>query len=468
MDRQTIPTDPVLEAFARVRAQRGAQPLFASPARAWTAEDLGGSAERLAVRIAESPLPPGRLVGLAAPSGPGFVAGYLALRSLGLVPVLCDSSEPTPDRLAALDRLGVAAFLWTDSGWPEPDSWVVSRRAPAIERELAPETGAIKLSSGSTGAPRGIAVSSEALLADDAQLAATMGLAAEDRCLVAVPYSHSYGFSSLVLPALVRGSLQVLAEGRGPFAALEAARALSATFFPTVPAFLNALVRLRAAPEWPVSIRLAISAGAPLAPETAAAFRERYGFPVHVFYGASECGGICYDRAGDAAERGTVGTAVDGVALEIDPESGRLRVRSAAVAEGYIPEPAPELAEGAFLTGDLARRRGQEIELAGRADDLVIVRGRNVDPREIERTLSELPGVREVCVLGVEGPDGPRSVLRAVVATPDGALGYREVVDWCRARLAEHKVPRSVVLVAELPRTDRGKLDRSALLALAE
>ena len=107
------------------------------------------------------------------------------------------------------------------------------------------------------------------------------------------------------------------------------------------------------------------------------------------------------------------------------------------------------------------------VRLLGRADDLVIVRGRNVDPREVERVLKTMPGVEDACVLGVDGPDGPRSILRAVVAAPSTALDYAQVVTFCRTHLAEHKVPRSVILVPDLPRTDRGKIDRAALAALA-
>ncbi|HBL30494.1 MAG TPA: long-chain fatty acid--CoA ligase, partial [Acidobacteria bacterium] len=66
-------------------------------------------------------------------------------------------------------------------------------------------------------------------------------------------------------------------------------------------------------PRRPAALRLVLTAGALLGAATAARFREAFGLPVHVFYGASECGGICYDRTGDAAERGTVGTPVDGV-----------------------------------------------------------------------------------------------------------------------------------------------------------
>ncbi|HLF57296.1 MAG TPA: fatty acid--CoA ligase family protein, partial [Thermoanaerobaculia bacterium] len=209
------------------------------------------------------------------------------------------------------------------------------------------------------------------------------------------------------------------------------------------------------------------SAGAPLAPAVARELRLRTARPVHAFYGASECGGIAYDRAGDAAERGTVGTAVDGVALALDDASGRLIVRSPAVAERYLPEPARELGDGAFTTGDLATIENGEVRLHGRADDWVIVRGKNVNPREVESVLREIPGVDDASVFGVDGPDGPRTLLRAVVAAPGGVVDAARLLAFCRDRLAEHKVPRSVVVVRALPRTERGKLDRGELEALA-
>ena len=158
-----------------------------------------------------------------------------------------------------------------------------------------------------------------------------MGLAAEERILSSIPMSHSYGLASVALPALVRGSLILLAdEGSGPFGTLVAARTLDATFFPTVPAFLGALVRAPAPPRLPESLRLVITAGAPLPPETAVGFRRAYDRPVRVFYGSSETGGICFDREGGAGERGCVGEPVEGVRIELTPVEGEGRSRPAS------------------------------------------------------------------------------------------------------------------------------------------
>ena len=330
----------------------------------------------------------------------------------------------------------------------------------------------VKLTSGSTGLPRGIATPPEALLADDAQLTATMGIRPDDRLLATVPLSHSYGLSSLALPALVRGTMLVLPEASSLFDPFVAAQRAEATVFPTVPAYLDALLRLSETPARPPSLRLVLTAGALLAPATARQFRETFGLPVHVFYGASECGGICYDRTGDAGERGTVGTPVEGVQVALEPldatstGEGIVTVASPSVAAGYLPDPDPRLRGGRFVGGDLAAWRDGELVLRARLDDMVNVRGKKVNPREVEEVLGGLAGVEEAVVLGIPVPQRSAEMLRAVIACRPGRLSVEEVHAWCRERLAPHKVPRSVILVPEMPRTPRGKIDRTALLAL--
>jgi long-chain acyl-CoA synthetase len=235
-------------------------------------------------------------------------------------------------------------------------------------------------------------------------------------------------------------------------------------------------VRLSDPPPCPDSLRLVITAGAPLAAATSVRFRERFGVPVHVFYGSSECGGICYDREGGGAERGTVGSPVEGVRITLEPVAGKgetpgccagvVTVESPAVSRGYLPEPDERLGGGRFRAGDVASWRDGELVLRGRLDDVVNIKGKKVDPREVEGVLAQLTGVDEAAVLGVSCAGRSGELLRAVVACRPGGLTAEDVVAWCRSHLSSHKVPRSVILVAALPRTARGKLDRSALVAL--
>ena len=462
--------DPILAAFDALATREPERPIVVSASRLATFSEVSRQARELAERLREHAHVPGRLVGLVAPNGPGYLVGFLALRRLGMVAVLCDLASSAHALEEVLARLDVAGCLTLSEAWPRSaEAWTFVTRLGPVARHLPPHVAVIKLTSGSTGAPRGVVVSGRALVADEAQLAASMGLTSEDRHLGAIPFSHSYGFSSLVLPALLRGARIAVPEPgaagamTSPMSPLEAAHALGTTFFPTSPAWLSGWTRLSSPPSPPAGLRRIISAGAPLSPAVARAVRERFGVAVHVFYGASECGGIAFDREGGAGERGTVGTPVAGVEIMLDAETGRARVRSAAVADGYLPEAGGEVGEGAFLTGDLATWQEGELRLEGRVDDLVIVKGRNVQPSEVEGVLRELAGVEEVCVLGVAGPEGPRTLLRAVIAARDGALSYERVIEHCRERLAEIKVPKNLVFVRELPRDARGKVDRRAL-----
>ncbi len=466
--------DPILDAFARVVASRPDATLLWSPVAAVRASELDALARRIEARLASSDLGDAALIALQAPNGPTFAAALLALRRCGRVVALVDQRTPGDERRRVLAAFGAGAVVRSGPGWDlDPDDVVIELTGhPAVP--LPPGTAFVKLSSGSSGSPRGVAVSAEALAADDAGLARTMGLVADERILAAVPLSHSYGLSSVLLPMLVRGSTIVVPSDDGPFAAIDAARAADVTFLPTVPAYLEVLMRMTDPPPLPPSLRLAVTAGAPLRPETAAMFRARYGRPVHVFYGASEVGGICFDREGGAGERGTLGTPVDGVSVELEPvpgvadDVGLVVVRSPAAALGYVPQPDPALADGRFRTADLAAFRDGELVLLGRADAQINVKGKKVDPREVERVLVAFKGVRDAVVVGRTPSREADPAVFAVVAAAGTAVGVAGILTWCRSRLAPHKVPRGVVVVSDIPRTARGKLDRNAIDRLLE
>ncbi len=465
--------DPILGAFAGLLEAAPGAVLIASPHRQATRAEVSAWARAARHTLDQAGVTPDSLVGLSAPNGPGFLASLLAIRGRGCAVLLLDPLAPEAEQREIGQALGAEAVLVCRQAWPvDPGAWTASRLGPQPVR--LPGIAAVKLTSGSTGTPRGVAVTAEALWADDTALAATMGLKAEDRILGAIPFSHSYGFASIVLPALIRGSLIAVPDQPGPLAPLEAAHHASATVFPTAPAYLQALLRMSQPPAWPESVRLVISASAPLQPASALRFRQVYGQPVHVFYGASEVGGICYDREGGAGERGTVGTPVEGVRVDLDSlegdddRQGVIVVTSPAAGQGYLPEPDRRLLAGRFESSDLAAWRNGEIALLGRLDGLVNVKGKKVNPAEIEKTLLGLAGVEDVVVLGVPAPERGGETLRVVIACAPGRLAYEDVLAFCRARLADHKVPRSMILLPAIPRTSRGKIDRQALLALRE
>jgi acyl-coenzyme A synthetase/AMP-(fatty) acid ligase len=464
-------SDCIVDAFRRLVERRASDVAVVSPVRRATFGEIDALSRAAAARLRAAPIEATSLVGLAAPNGPAFLAGFLAIRRAGHAALLLDHAAPRDDQQRVVDVLGASCVLDCDYGWP---SSVGDLRVSALDRvSIARSMGdlaVVKLTSGSTGVPRGVAMDAETQLADAVAFASSMGLVAGDRFLTTIPLSHAYGFTILALSALVRGSTLVLPGDWGPFPPLHAGEELGATVFPTVPAYVQGLLKMSRPPALPSRLRLVVSAGATLPSPVASRFRRTYRQDVHVLYGASECGGICYDREGGAAERGTVGAPLDGVRLSIEPRSedrdgeGVVVVESPAVGSTYLPEPDPRLEQGRFETSDTGVLAGGELALRRRVDRVINVRGRKVDPSEVEGVLAGLGGVDEVVVIGVATPGRDEEIVRAVVACSTGRLAHEDVLAWCRTRLAEHKVPRSIVIVDAIPRTSRGKVDRAALL----
>ncbi|HEV2046038.1 MAG TPA: class I adenylate-forming enzyme family protein [Chthoniobacterales bacterium] len=322
----------------------------------------------------------------------------------------------------------------------------------------------LKLTSGTTAAPRVIRFRSEQLLADCNQICETMGISDADLSFGVIPISHSYGFSNLLTPLLARGVPMVLSQDRTPRAVLVDLARTGATVFPGMPIFYQAFCEMENVPALP-GLRLCISAGAPLSATVAKKFREKFKQPIHSFYGASECGGICYDR--DAANdiEGFVGAAMKDVDLEIvdaRAKSSQIRVYSAAVGDGYFPEPDEEkLGRGCFLPDDLLARHNSGFKIVGRVSDVINVAGKKVNPAEVEAHLLRFAGVRQAVAFGRESALRNEEVVACVVADAD--LRESDLLEFCRSALSTWQAPKRIFVVDAIPVNERGKISRHEL-----
>jgi long-chain acyl-CoA synthetase len=323
-------------------------------------------------------------------------------------------------------------------------------------------TAMLKLTSGSTGEPKGIAVSDENLVADAKNIISTMQIREDDVNLAAISLAHSYGFDSLVLPLIVQGTPMVLLDSFLPRAALDAIGKFRLTVAPLVPMMCESVCEIDGDVS---SVRTFISAGAMLPRDVAARFHEKFGRKIHTFYGSSECGGICYDRSDEPVlPQGCVGTPMDNVNVTLTEEN-RVRVQSAAVTLGYVPAESQEiLGNGVFLTGDLGKFDEQNrLFLTGRVADFINVAGQKVHPSEIEACISALGGVKAAVVVGV--PDAQRGESVGAMIVADGC-DESAIFSHCRAKLAAWKVPRVVKIVGALPYNERGKISRADVRAM--
>ncbi len=322
----------------------------------------------------------------------------------------------------------------------------------------------LKLTSGTTAAPRAIQFRSEQLLSDCNQICDTMGISNIDLNFGVIPISHSYGFSNLITPLIARGVPMVLSRDRMPRGVLVDLARTNATVFPGMPVFYQAFCEMENVPALP-KVRLCISAGAPLAIAIARQFRQEFNLPIHSFYGASECGGICYDGDVTSEEEGFVGQPMKGVDIEmVDPRASasQIRVRSPAVGEGYFPElDEAKLGGGFFVPDDLLTKTTNGFRIVGRTSDLINVVGKKVNPAEVEANLLRLSGVRQAVVFGRASVLRNEEVVACVVASP--GVTEAELLEFCRRELSTWQVPKRVFMVDAIPVNERGKISRRDL-----
>jgi long-chain acyl-CoA synthetase len=382
----------------------------------------------------------GQRVVFALANSAAWFEVFLGLLLAGAVPAAIDATEP-PAAQRELARAVGATWLWTGSRL---------EKISGLRRPRRHDICLLKITSGSTGAPRALAFTHAQMLADGRQVCRTMGIGPGDLNLAVIPLGHSYGLGHLVVPLLAQGTPLACASAPMPHALAADCTRWQPTVFPAVPALLRALAASDIATDALRSLRLVLSAGAPLSAETAQAFFEKTGRSPQAFYGTSETGGITFDRSGEATRLGrSVGTPLAGVRLRFG-RSRRFSVESAAVTGRGKYSPADRVEINAH----------GELVLLSRAGRMVKIAGRRLDLTELETALRRVPGVRDA--LAAPHPARPDE-LAAALATDLSANAVRGAL---RERLAAWKIPRRLLVLPAFPVTARGKTDTRALQKL--
>jgi len=415
-----------------------------------------------------------------------------------LRPVEVDGS---PARVAELVDALAAAL----EGGPPVLPLRVGARAEATRAPAG--TAVVIATSGSTGAPKLVALSTDALRASARATEARLGGPA--RWLLALPAEHVAGVQ-VIVRALLAGAAPAVLDLRAGFrpdrfAAATAALGPGRRYTSLVPTQLRRILDSAAAvggggPQsqechpaatqsqecHPAatggtalnalrSYAAVLIGGAALDPAT----RERAlaaGVRVVTTYGMSETAGGCvYD-----------GVPLNGVTVELDPD-GRILLGGPTLASGYL-RPDGSLSGfvggylgdsaddgddgGRFRTGDLGRWRDGRLEVLGRADDVIVTGGEKVAPAAVERVLAAQPGVRAACVTGLPDAEWGQVVVAAVVVAGDdsgddsGEAKAAALQCAVRAALGRAAVPRRIIAVAEIPLRGIGKPDRAAVARL--
>jgi crotonobetaine/carnitine-CoA ligase len=354
---------------------------------------------------------------------------------------------------------------------------LAAKAAPLKEiRGGADDVCIVVYTSGTTGFPKGVMHSQRNMVLAGEGFVERMRLTPDDRLMAVLPLFHINAlFYSLCGAAACGGSI-VLVPKFSASRFWQVAAETGATEFNFIAA-ISSILAQRPRSEF-VPHRITKAYGAPIPAEIDRIFREEFGVKVMLEgYGMTEIPGACnnpFPGAGLGEMRlGAMGKparhpdhSVPFAELRVIDDDGRdvsvgatgeLAVRTPMIMKGYYRDPEATRAafnDGWFLTGDLVRRDADGyFWFVARKKDIIRRRGENISGAELDRVMGEHPAVAEAAAIAVPSPLGEDDILAAVVLRPGMQATAQEIADWCRARLAAHKVPRYVIFLDELPYT---------------
>jgi long-chain acyl-CoA synthetase len=321
------------------------------------------------------------------------------------------------------------------------------------------EEAAVVYTSAMAGWPLGAILTHRNLLANARSTIDAMDLSAGDHTFAALPWSHLFGLVVTGIAPLLAGARVTTDQRFHPLRLIDRLENGDLTQLVGVPsvfaALLSALQR-RGAGLRPTALRVCICGGAPLDPLVQDRWIDATGIELRQGYGLTEAGPVClFNRVDRPNRRGTLGVAFPGVDVEIhDPATGRavadgaegeICVRGPNVFRGYVRGGDAGLArrDGWLHTGDLgARDSDGRITFRGLRKPMFTRNGFNVYPRELERAVLDMPGVRSARVVAVPEPTHEHDIVLHVA----GAVTVADVERWCAERLSAYKQPREILV----------------------
>ncbi len=428
----------------------------------------------------------GDAVGVLLPNSALFVAVLLGIASTGRPAILLPASLPAGD-VRGYCRATGACVVFAGPEQRELLQAAGARGLPKRRADLenstfdAPLERRVRLGdfigqlTSGVDQPSKVAVRTHTAVWSEIQdFAEEVGLTARDISLVVSSIAHSYGLIGGTLAPLCQGGCAIVGDRFTPEEVARIALRERPTLMFGVPVMYRGLFAVPGAERDDfASLRLCLSAGAPLPRDVDDGFATRYGRRICQDYGSTEVGVITLRlrwtphlaASVGRSVRGRTVTVVDAEGQPLPPgQVGEVIVESRAVARCYLPEspPGPTLLHGdRFVTGDLGWLDDEgNLFLQGRKSSVIRATGAPVDPAEVEAVIARLPEVREVAVVGVPG-SLPGERIKAVVAAE--GLSAAGVLEHCRRYLVPSQMPEIVEFCERLPRTPAGKILRRLL-----
>jgi len=470
--------------------------------------ELDEASNKIANALIKMGVSKGDRVAMLLPNSPEFVVIYFGIIRIGAIAVLLDTKYKVGE-LASLFGDSQPRVLVAESPFLEPLVTLLPRfksiehvidvgsqckgrflsykeimatsLAQKVEVEPEPEDIAnIAYTSGPTFRPKGVMLSHQ----DLATVATISGdeLRQTDKdvtMLFALPMHHALGFEVILLTSVYKGSTVVMLPGLSINGLMETIAKEGVTIFMGVPFVFILMVHMaekEGIKHDLSSLRLCCVAGAPMPIDIMKRFKHLYGLDVVQFWGLTEVTAhLACQPIDGTGKLGSIGKALPGWEVKIVEDNGKELppnqpgeiIVSGPLMKGYYNNPqatAEIIKDGWLYTGDIGRVDDDgELFILGRKKEMIIVKGQNIYPSDIEDVLYTHPKVAEAAVVGI--PDELRGeVVRAVISLKQGEVATEEEVRrFCRERMADYKVPKQVIFWDSLPKTATGKIRKEDL-----
>ena len=461
---------------------------------ALTYAELEDRAARLATLLREHGLEPGDRVGVMLPNVPEFpISYYGVLRAGGVVVPMNVLLKRREIAFYLEDSEAKLLLAWhgflaeardgaDDAGVEligvEPAAFgaVLDGLEPTAEMATVDDedTAVILYTSGTTGKPKGAALS-HLNLARNADVSARTNttVGPGDIVLGALPLFHTFGQTVSMNASMLVGATLTLVPKFDPGEVLETMARDGVTHFYGVPTMYGALLHHPDRADYDLSsLRVCMTGGSSMPVEVLRDFEDAFGAIVLEGYGLSETSPVAScNHPNMERKAGSIGTPIEGVEMRIVDENdaevtrgevGEIVIRGHNIMKGYWGRPeatAEAIRDGWFHSGDLGREdEDGYFYVVDRKKDMIIRGGYNVYPREVEELLYEHPAIREAAVLGVPHDQWGEEIGAAVVLEPGAEVAPEEISAWVRERIAAYKYPRVVWFLDDLPKGPTGKI----------
>jgi acyl-CoA synthetase (AMP-forming)/AMP-acid ligase II len=456
-----------------------------SDREAFSAAEFDMLVRRLAARLRARGVAPGDVVGVRMRDTAAHLAGLVAVARVGGIILPLDWRAAAPEFVRLVERFLPKAVLTDEpKPLPEPALAVPVADIGATEPDLLPPADLVDaplvfgLTSGTTGAPKGIVVSHEQMFGRFVVFSLERMMVAEDRFLAPLPLAYAAGREIFLSLACLGATLIIYPTLFDPADLARDAGARRASVVMVSPNMSRALLGLDtpAGARLMPDLRLYISSTGKLQPEERTAIRARIAPRLVDYYGSTGAGPVALidDEAigasPTAAGRLGVGVEVQIVDEEHRPlapgEPGRIRIRGPGVTTGFTADSGPSgdegIRDGWYYPGDLGLVDAAGIlHLQGRAADLIKRGGLMVHAQEVEQALRLHEAIVDAAVVGLPSPSlGEEVAAFIVVRAPVTA---QAVIAHCRRELAAYKVPQRVEVIDALPRNASGKVVKAEL-----